>query len=103
MAEDWTPEEAARRAVVDAIHERMGICDDALMARLMQVDRDSTTIFSRLEPAQNVALVQTLLLVVAAVPEELDLSEQQAMFHGLAYGLQLGHDYALEYGRLGSE
>ena len=82
MAEDWTPEEAARRAVVDSFHESMGICDDALMARLMEVDRDSTTIFSRLEPAQNVALMQTFLLVVAAVPDELDLSEQLTMHPG---------------------
>lgn len=103
MATDWTPEEARRRAGEDHFKAAIGICDDELMVRLMEVDRDGTTLFSRLPSDQNIAVVQTLLLVVAAVPDELDLGEQEAMLRGLSYGFQLGHDYALKHGRLGRE
>ena len=103
MAHEWTKEEAVRHALEDGANTRMGICDDALMVRLIEVDRDCSVIISRLSSEQRVGLMEVLLLNVAAWPGELDMAEQAAMFHGLIYGFQLGHDYALKHGRLGRE
>jgi len=83
MAHEWTRDEAVRHAVEDGANTRMGICDDALMVRLMEVDRDCSVIISRLSSEQRVALMQVLLLNVAAWPVELDMDEKAAMLHGL--------------------
>lgn len=103
MADEWTGEEAAAHAFEDTMGNGMGICDQELLTKLLEVDRDNTVIFSRLRPAQRIALVNCLAGILDADRGEMDLEEAKAMLHGLSYGFQMGHDYALKHGRLGAE
>ena len=102
MAMDWTKDEAARLGFEDQARRGVGICDEELMAQLMEVDF-GTTILSRLRPEQRIGLMQSLLLIVANCPVDIDMAEQRAMLSGLLYSFQMGHDHALKHGRLGLE
>ncbi len=73
MVMDWTKDEAARLGFEDQARRGVGICDEELMAQLMEVDF-GTTILSRLRPEQRIGLMRSLLLIVANCPVDIDMA-----------------------------
>jgi hypothetical protein len=74
--------------------------DETLWERLAAVNEE-LPMPPRLNDAQNAALTQFLLDI--AMQADGDDAVIMAMLMAMLSGFQLGHDYALKYGRLGEE
>ncbi len=77
--------------------------DEELYTRLVELNDSTLPIELRLEPRQNAALFDCYLGITDQHPILKSHAEQKAHMLGMAYAFTLGHDYALQYGRLGPE
>lgn len=91
-----TPEEATQMGIMDAIAELRGKHDAGLLERLQRVDKEHRTFLTRLEGPQRAALTLFLQSISPAKGQIYELGLIAAM----AAAFTIGHDYALEYGRL---
>ena len=91
-----TPEAAGELGAMDMFRYSTGAGDTVLTKLLKEIDEEFGATIARLESDQRIALVNFCHDIAAHVNGKTQMDRISL----LLYGFQMGHDYALEHGRL---